>query len=128
MSEVTLDEVGDFVEMLTGKSLPEDMVMPDQPHLTRRQAFSVVWYLQVHLSIIPDHYEMCDICKSLFDTHCGGHIIDGTDDPDEWQRELGVTQEMLEDADGTMFCSSGCEREYWYERQKEKRYEQKQVP
>ena len=116
--KITLEKTDELMDMLTGESLPYDMLMSDQPQLTRARAFSVIWYLQEHLHIIPDHYEMCT-CGNLFDAHCSGHVIDGTDEPDEWQRDLGVTQEMLETADGMEFCSSSCEYKYWIDMSKE---------
>ncbi|WP_175639107.1 hypothetical protein [Metabacillus schmidteae] len=43
------------------------------PKLTSKQAFSVIYYLQEALGVIPDVYEKCDECDSLFDTDNSGH-------------------------------------------------------
>jgi len=115
MDKVKLEEVEEFMNMLTGESLPEGMLMTNQPKLTRGAAFSVIWFLQEHLRVLPDRFEMCDVCKGLFDTHLGGFIINGTDDPDCWHEEIGVTREMLEENDGTKFCSPECECRFWKE-------------
>ena len=110
--EITLVEINEFMNMLIGGKLPDGVLLRDQPCLTRRQACSVTWYLQEHLHIIPDHYEMCAICESWFDTHTGGRVVDGTDEPDDWQQSWDVTQEMLKAASGAAFCSNRCEAEY----------------
>lgn len=108
-----LEQVEELMDMLTGKCLPEGMVIKHKPILSRKQAFSIIWFLQEYMNILPDNFEMCHICGELFDAHSGGFVVDGTDAPDEWQKDIGVTQEMLQQSDGTKFCSSGCEYKFW---------------
>jgi hypothetical protein len=43
-----------------------------QPALTAAQAFSVLYYLQEILAILPDKYERCEACDFLFDREAGG--------------------------------------------------------
>jgi len=114
VESITLEDIEQFMEMLTGGRLPNGMGMPHQPRLEARQAFSIVWYLQNHLRILPDHFEQCDVCERVFDCHHGGGSIDGTDVPDEWQAKVGVTQAMLQEHDGKIFCSNECELRYWH--------------
>jgi hypothetical protein len=108
-----LESVEELMAMLTGGELPSGMVMRHQPHLDQQEAFSVIWFLQEHLRVLPDHFEQCSVCHGLFDTHCGGFVVDGTDDPDEWQEEMGVTQDMLRQCAGARFCSTNCEHNFW---------------
>ena len=112
-NQVELEQVQEFVDMLTDTSLPDGMEMPQQPRLSRREAFSVVWFLQERLRVLPDRYELCHICEELFDAHCEGSFVDGADVPGQWRQGIGITKEMLEQHDGTMFCSPECECEYW---------------
>lgn len=112
-NNVTLEQVEELMNMLTGEGLPEGMVMAEQPDLSCAQAFSVVWFLQEHLTVLPDHFEMCSVCSELFDTRHGGFTVDGTDIPSLWHEDHGVTQEMLAQHDGFIFCSEGCEYEFW---------------
>jgi hypothetical protein len=42
------------------------------PKLSQEIAWEVIWVLQEHLRIIPDHIERCDSCGDLFDTWCEG--------------------------------------------------------
>lgn len=114
---VTIEQIDELLEMLTGKELPEGMVMCSQPQLSRKQAFSVVWFLQEHLLILPDHFEMCNVCEGLFDTRHDGFTVDGTDIPSSWHEDHDVTQEMLEQHDGFNFCSEICEYGFWLDAQ-----------
>ena len=116
---IELEQIQAFMDMLTGESLPDGMIMARQPHLSRQEAFSVVWFLQEHLRVLPDHYEICHVCAELFDARRGGYSVDGTDNPDEWHQDIGVTKEMLKQHDGAMFCSEQCECKYWRKVQNE---------
>lgn len=108
-----IEQFEELMDMLTGKKLPEGMIMQHRPQLSRREAFSVIWFLQEHLNILPTNIEQCKICEGLFDYHCGGFIVDGTDEPDAWHQRFNVTREMLKQNDGMMFCSAECEHQYW---------------
>jgi len=65
--------ITEFYEFLQGK-IPEAITIPEssQVRLTEKQAFIVIWYLQEHLRILPDHIERCDNCGDLYDTHSSG--------------------------------------------------------
>ena len=109
-----LGQAQSVMDMLTGDKLPEGMTIRYQPQLSREEAFSVIWFLQEHLRVLPDNIEMCSVCKELFDVETGGHIIDSTDDTyDEWYEDIGVKQSDLEACDGTKFCSAHCEVKFW---------------
>ena len=95
-NKVTLDQVEDLVKMLIGHDV-EDVYLAHQPQLTRRQAFSVVYYLQEILCIIPDHYEMCGECDGIFDDRYGG----GTRQGDNAQ----LCESCAQHYD---FCNSSC--------------------
>ncbi len=110
---LTIEDVNGLLEMLTGGALPEGMIMDSQPRLSRKEAFGIIWFLQEHLGILPDNFEMCEVCEQLFDSHSEGYIIDGTDDPDEHYEDMSITKTMLEENDGKMFCSIECESKYW---------------
>lgn len=107
------EKIEELMNMLIGESLPQGMSMDNQPQLSHKQAFSVIWFLQEHLGILPDNVEMCSICEGLFDANHEGFIIDGTDIPDQWQEDAGVTREMLQQNDGAKFCSPECEYKFW---------------
>lgn len=36
--------------------------------LTEKKAFHIIWFLQEHLRVLPDHIERCNTCGSLFDS------------------------------------------------------------
>lgn len=112
-NDVTFEQIKELMNMLTGGELPEGMIMVTQPKLSREQAFSAIWFLQEHLCVLPDHFEMCNVCGDLFDTRHDGFTVDGTDVPGLWHEENNVTQEMLKRYDGFNFCSMGCEYHFW---------------
>ena len=43
-----------------------------QPKLSHKKAFSIIYYLQEHFPVLPDHIEQCWNCGGLFDTNCSG--------------------------------------------------------
>lgn len=112
--DVTFDQVEEFFEMLKGGSLPNGIAMENQPELNHEQAFSVIWFLQEHFKVLPDHIEMCVLCKDLFDAHCGGNYIDSDSwDSDDFYEQFGVTKEQVLAAAGTHLCSMECEMDFW---------------
>lgn len=44
--------------------------------LTKIKAFSIIWFIQEVIHQIPDKFEMCNTCESIFDTESSG----GSDD------------------------------------------------
>jgi hypothetical protein len=42
------------------------------PKLSPKKAFAIIYYLQEHLPVFPDHIEKCWNCGSLFDEYEGG--------------------------------------------------------
>lgn len=113
MTNITLEQVEQFIEMLTGGDLPDGMTLANQPELTSRQAFSVVYYLQEILRLIPDHYEVCAWCHQLYDSYRGGHSIDIDDaEHDSWYKDCGIPLEAIARHDGSNVCSSECEYNY----------------
>lgn len=73
--EMTEEETDELYQFLQGKGL-EDWTIEHRPALDPDTAYAVIYILQEHYGIIPDHYEQCAKCKSLFDTHNAGGIID----------------------------------------------------
>ena len=60
--------IDEFYRFLQGET-PEGMQCGKggQPKLSEKKAFSIIWYLQEHMRILPDNIERCDICGELFD-------------------------------------------------------------
>ena len=73
--DVTLEQTEELYRFLQGQ-------LPDGFHckklrLSERQAFRVIWFIQEHLRIIPDHYERCCGCGELYDTLRSGGVRRG---------------------------------------------------
>ena len=101
--------------MMTGQSLPDGVTMANQPTLSRQNAFSVVWFLQEHLRILPDNIELCFKCGCLYDADYGGTFIndESWDNEREFYERIGVDQARLIAADGVSFCSTECELSFF---------------
>ncbi len=54
--------------------VPEGMEMgrTNMLRLSKKKAFSIIWYLQEHFPILPDHIEVCWNCDSIFDVYSEG--------------------------------------------------------
>jgi len=63
-----IEWVEEFYEFLQDET-PEKIHFPrgHKPQLSQKKAFAIIYYLQEHFSILPDHIEQCDNCGSLFD-------------------------------------------------------------
>lgn len=68
-----LDKVVEFYEFLQGNS--PKCINDGKPliKLSKNKAFNIIWYLQEHFSIIPDHIEKCSICGDLYGRCSAGY-------------------------------------------------------
>ena len=68
-----IEWIEEFYEFLQGK-VPESIRFRrgHKPQLSQKKAFAIIYYLQEHFPIFPDHIEQCDICGSLFDDYSEG--------------------------------------------------------
>jgi len=71
MPEITLEQTENLYRFLQGQ-VPDCLTLETPPALTKGQAFSVIYYLQEILHIIPDKYEKCRECGDLFDSELEG--------------------------------------------------------
>lgn len=96
-----LQWINEFYNFLQGE-LPGNISIKKKLKLSRQQAFSVIWYLQEHFPLLPDHIEQCSNCGCLYDSYSQGH-----------HSELTTK----------FYCSESCEPDGLYE--KEQRAEKK---
>lgn len=73
--------VVEFFNFLQGE-IPEKISIPDEDKvkLTPEQAYSVVWYLKEHFSILPDNMFKCDVCQELFNEDNSGYYSEKGDE------------------------------------------------
>jgi len=69
--EISLEEVEKLYKFLQGE-LPPQLHMSRHPHLSERMAFRVIYYLQEIMGILPDRYERCITCGTLYDSYNEG--------------------------------------------------------
>lgn len=108
--EITLEDVIEFYDFLQGE-LPKGMTIPkaEIPKLNSKKAFNVIWYLQEHLRVLPDHYEQCDNCDSLFDDYSEGFYHDYENCDCVTCHEDKTAKRKLR---GKHFCSDSCENSF----------------
>jgi len=68
-----VDWVQEFFDFLKGQT-PEGVSFRrgHAPKISPKKAFAIIYYLQEHLPVFPDHIEMCWNCGKLFDSYLGG--------------------------------------------------------
>lgn len=89
--------ITEFYNFLQGE-IPETIRLGrgNKPKLTPTQANTVIWYLQEHFPLLPDHIEQCDTCKEYYDSYSQGHYSELT---------------------GKCYCDESCEPAGLYERE-----------
>lgn len=103
IEDITLEKVQVFYEWLQGKDRPDDICFQHSPHLSAGEAFSVIYYLQEELEIVPDSYEKCRECGELYDSYVEGTTIneDSAIDSEGNEEDGNFSKEMY----GT-YCDS----------------------
>jgi hypothetical protein len=74
-----LQWVNELYAYLQNEELPEDAGFKDKTSgikLDPEQAMRVIWFLQEHLRILPDHIEQCGVCSDLYDSHSDGEYLE----------------------------------------------------
>lgn len=121
-SDIGLEDVQAFFAMLMGGELPDGMALVEQPQLSAKAAFGVIYYLQEHLRIIPDTFEMCAECENLMSSDEGWTVdADGWYDHEEIYMKMGLTREIMAEYEGMHLCSLHCEDNLWRTVCREKR-------
>lgn len=67
-----LEWINEFYDFLQGE-IPKTILIKNPVKLNPEEAYSIIWYLQEHFSLLPDHIEKCDNCNQLFDDHNSGY-------------------------------------------------------
>jgi hypothetical protein len=74
---VTIERVEELFSFLQGQAV-EGITCKPMPRLSGRAAFSVIYFLQEHMDLLPDHFERCVRCGALFDTESEGRYVEKT--------------------------------------------------
>lgn len=70
---VTLEQTQELHLFLQGEN-PEGYIVKPL-NIEAKKAFTIIWFLQEHLGLIPDTYEMCSQCGKIYDSSYGGSRI-----------------------------------------------------
>lgn len=76
LEKISQEKIEEFFDWLQGNSCPKNIHFKCKLNLSAEQSFSVIYYLQEELGILPDKYEMCQECKSIYDSENEGTNID----------------------------------------------------
>jgi len=74
---VTIERVEELMAFLQGQEI-DGITCRWMPRLSSRAAFSVIYFLQEHMDLLPDHFEVCVRCRDLFDTEREGRFVERT--------------------------------------------------
>lgn len=74
INDSDLDKLSEFYRFLTGEEMPESIRMGrgHVPKMSEKKAYSIIWYLQEHLSVFPDNIDRCNSCGELYDNWIEG--------------------------------------------------------
>jgi len=98
---ISLASIQELYDFLCGK-IPEGIRIPKNktPRLTDEKAFSVIWYLQERMGVLPDNFELCHQCKQIYNTMNGGIFVSNLSDA----KEMGYNCTRKDK--GHSFCSN----------------------
>lgn len=73
-----IEKIREFYSFLTGNVMPEKISMGrgEAPKMSGKKAFAIIWYLQEHLPVFPDHFERCYNCGEIYDTYYDGSCVE----------------------------------------------------
>lgn len=111
-NEITTEQIQELMDFLTGNRLPPDWEINESPKLSPDTAFSVIYFLQERLYLIPDKFEKCEICDSIFDSQAEGYIISDEYDEDFYP-DIGVSEDDHRQNVDRHFCRHECEVAFW---------------
>lgn len=96
MEQITEDQMQKLFKYLTGES--DDV--ETQLELTPKQAFGLIYFMQEHLEILPQNYELCESCECLINVDYGGCFADD----DAIESDFHFRPEVIEK--GGFYCDS----------------------
>lgn len=72
-SDTDIEWIDEFYRFLQG-DMPESIMLGkgNKPKMSQKKAYAIIWYLQEHFPLLPDHIERCDFCGELFDSWSSG--------------------------------------------------------
>lgn len=69
---ISIEQVESLYHFLQGQEI-DGIHCENMPHLTESEAFSVIYFLQEQLEVLPDRFEACMECEVLVDTEVDGY-------------------------------------------------------
>lgn len=102
LKSISTEQVEQFYNWLQGINCPKELHTENKMNLTDDQAFSVIYYLQEILGVLPDKFEKCNDCGCLYDSEAEGTYI-GEDST--WENEFGE-EEHFDESQYGFYCDN----------------------
>lgn len=69
-----LEWIEEFYEFMQGE-VPEGITLGkgSKINISKKKAFTIIWYLQEHMPVLPDRIDQCDKCGDLYDSYSSGY-------------------------------------------------------
>jgi len=71
-NEITLNQAQELFDFLSNGELPDAVFIKRPPKLGYKKAGNIIWFLQEHMNIIPDRFEICVTCRNVYDADIEG--------------------------------------------------------
>lgn len=103
---IPFEDIEKLYQFLQG-DVPPELTLDHPPKLTSEEAFSIIYYLQEIMGLLPDRYDRCRECGDLYDSYTEGTTIDVDSEPMTHEDDDGneVTREWAESEYGN-YCDS----------------------
>jgi len=72
MSDIDDTKMQELFDFLAYGEIPEGIYPKHPPKLGEETAFSIIYFLQEQTGVLPDRWELCEACKSLYDSQNEG--------------------------------------------------------
>lgn len=72
--EITVEQVEDLHAFMMGVN-PDGVYVEPPLKLSSENAMTIIWFLQEHMGVLPDHYNLCVACGQFFDANRQGYYL-----------------------------------------------------
>ena len=103
--KLDLEKLNNFLNYLQGKYIPPYWEVKNDPKLSLNEAWNVIYMLQEWIGVIPDNFELCSVCKQIFDMDHYGFYAGDDEEQVKDNIEAGYNIDLT---DVNKFFCNGC--------------------
>lgn len=102
IENIEIESVNKFYEFLQGINYGSEFSYElECGGISDEMAFSIIYYLQEVLEMLPDNIERCHVCGCLYDSDCGGATITKES---EWFNHETEKYEKFQESEYGLYC------------------------